>query len=321
MIDDDRVVADVARGLHNRADVARELHKQARRNFPRRHVELKGIHDLYQADLVEMIPYSNLNEGFKYIMTVINCFSKFAIALPLKTKTGKEIEINLKQVLLKYPMKHLHTDEGKEWFNTKVKNLLKTFKVNHYATFSEKKASIVERFNRTLKNHMWRVFSEQGNYRWLELLPKLVDVYNNTVHRTIGLKPIEVNLKNEKDVLLKIVKGRKKHIKLKTKFKIGDRVRISRLLNVFTKGYLPRWSNEIYTVWKVQPTYPVTYILKDDNKKVLKGGFYQQELSHSKTGEVYLIEKVIKRKGNKLLVRWLGFDKSYDSWIDAQDLL
>jgi hypothetical protein len=300
--------------------IAKELHKQGRVNYPRRYVELKGISDLYQADLVEMIPYSRINKGFKYIMTIINCFSKFAIALPLKSKQADEIVANLEPVLKKYPMKHFQTDQGKEWFNLKVKALFEKYNINHYATFSDMKASIVERFNRTLKTKMWRLFSVNGNYKWLELLPLLIDNYNNTIHRTIGLKPIDVNKLNEKNVLLKIVNDRKKYF-FKQKFNVGDRVRISRIQKVFTKGYLPRWSNEIFTVWKVQPTNPVTYLLKDDKGEVLKGGFYQEELSKTKIKDTYLIEKVIRKKGDKLLVRWLGFDESHDSWIDKKDLL
>lgn len=302
-----------------KALIAKELHKQARINFPRRHVELKGISDLYQADLVEMIPFAKVNKGYKYIMTIINCFTKYGIAIPLKSKTGEEITINLEPVLKAFPMKLFQTDQGKEWLNSKVISLLSKYNVNHYFTYSDKKASIVERFNRTLKTKMWREFSVQGNHKWLELLPKLIDKYNDTVHRTTGVKPNEINKSNEKTILLHIIKNRKKHV-LKQKFHVGDRVRISRQQKEFTKGYLPRWSNEIFTVWKVQPTRPVTYILKDYRGEILQGGFYQQELSKTKVTDTYLIEKVLKKKGDKLYVRWLGFDKSHDSWVNKKDL-
>lgn len=308
--------------MNPRTVVARELHRQARKNYPRRYVELKGVSDLYQGDLIEMIPYSKVNKGYKYIMAVINCFTKFAIAVPLKSKNAGDIHSALEPILKKYPMKHFHTDDGKEWFNHKVITLLKSYNINHYSTFSDLKASIVERFNRTLKTKMWRAFSEQGSYRWLELLPELVKNYNNTFHRTIGMKPVEVNISNEKSILLKMFADRKKNLrKVKNKFDIGDQVRISRHRSVFTKGYLPRWSNEIYTVWKVQPSVPVTYILKDTKGELLKGGFYQQELSKTKIPDTYLIEKIVRRRGDRLLVRWLGFDENHDSWIHKKDLL
>lgn len=302
-----------------RAGIAAELHRQSRINFPRRSVHLKGITDLYQADLVDMSSFSRANNGFKYILTIINCFTKYALAIPLRTKTAIEIESVLKPVLNKHSMKNFHTDQGTEFFNSRVKKLLKEHNINHYHTFSEMKASIIERFNRTLKNNMWKKFSELGSFRWLDILPKLIKTYNNSVHSTIGMKPVEVNRNNERNIFKRIL-SKQKMVSQKRKFNVGDKVRISRIQKQFSKGYWPRWSNEIYTVHKVQFTKPITYILKDEKNCVLEGGFYEQELSKTKFKNIYLIEKVLKKKGDKLLVRWLGFDKTHDSWISKKDL-
>lgn len=306
--------------MNVRRDIAKELHKQVRKNFPSRYVEIKGLNDLYQADLVEMIQFSKVNKGYKYILVIIDCFSKYAIAVPVKSKSAYEIEKALKPVLDKHPMRHLQTDKGTEFYNVRVKSLLDKYNINHYSTFSDKKASIVERLNRTLKSKMWQAFSEQGSYKWLDLLQKIVQNYNNTRHRTIGMKPIEVNKNNEFLILKRLIKNRKLKVIKRSKFNRGDKVRISRFKKQFTKGYLPNWSNEIYTIWRVQSTVPVTYLLKDETGNIIKGGFYEQELSKTKISDVYLIEKVIRKKGNKLLVRWLGFDKSSDTWIDKKDL-
>lgn len=301
-----------------RRELANELHKTARRKFTRRKVTVKGINDLYQADLVEMIPYAKENKGMKYILTMINCFTKFAFAIPLKNKTGLETAKALEPILAKNKMKHFQTDNGKEWFNTHVQKLVEKYKINHYTTYSDLKASIVERFNRTLKQNMWKEFTAQGSYKWLGLLGTLVNTYNNTVHRTINMKPKDVKQKHVKLILLRI---NRKQATLPGKLKVGDQVRISKYKKTFKKGYLPNWTNEIFTVYAVKPTRPVTYILKDVKGETLKGGFYEQELSKTKTGNVYLVDKVIKRKGNKMLVRWRGFDKSSDTWIDKQDLV
>ena len=303
-----------------RAEIARELHKQSRKNFPTRYVELKGVDDLYQADLVEMLPFASVNKGYKYILTMINCFSKYAIAVPLKTKTAKEVVIALKPILEIHKMKHFQTDQGKEWFNSHIQSLLKHFNINHYYTHSDKKASIVERFNRTLKGEMWKLFTVQGNFKWLQILPDIIERYNNKVHSTIGLKPVDVNKHNEEQILMRIVRSRKMKV-YKQKYKVGDKVRVSLRFKQLSKGYWPRWSNEVYTVSKVQPTNPPTYILKDSKGEVLKGGFYQEELSKTKFSDTYLVQKVIRRKGDRLLVRWLGFDKSHDSWISQSELV
>lgn len=295
---------------------------QARRNFPTRNVELKGIDDLYQADLVEMIPYARTNKGYKYIMTVINCFSKFAFAVPLKTKSSDEIVSALEPILSHHKMKHFHTDEGKEWYNSKVRSLLSKHGINHYSTYSAKKASIVERFNRTLKTMMWRRFTEQGHYRWLSLLKELVNEYNGKVHRTIGLRPVDVTSKNEGEVRYNIMAAVRRRPKANTdRFSVGDKVRISKYKKTFDKGYLPNWTNEVFEIERVQPTIPVTYLLKDGRGESLKGGFYAQELSKTRYGDVFLVEKVLRKKGDRLFVRWLGYDKSHDSWIDKKDLI
>lgn len=309
--------------MSKREAIAKELHKPARRNFTKRKVTLKGINDLYQADLVEMLPYAKLNKGMKYILTMINCFSKFAFAVPLKNKSGLEVAEKLEPILKRYKMKNFQTDQGKEWFNVNVRKLMKKYKINHYHTFTEIKAGVVERLNRTLKERMWRKFTARGSYEWLTILPKIVAEYNNTVHRTIGMKPKDVQRKHVKVILARINDRRtgSHQTKIKPKFNVNDRVRISKYKRVFDKGYIPNWTNEVFTVYAVKPTKPVTYILEDSKGEILKGGFYEQEISKSTTGDVYLVEKVIRTSGDKVLVRWAGFDKSSDTWVDRKDIL
>lgn len=311
--------------MGDRKVLVHELHKPARRNFPRRQTVLKGIHDLYQADLVEMKPYSKINRGFKYILTVIDCFTKVASAVPLKNKTGKSVTEGMKYALAKIGkrVKNIQTDDGKEFFNKEFSALMNNSNINHYSTFSEKKAAIVERFNRTLKTAMYKKFSERGSYVWHDILSNLIKDYNEKKHRTIGMKPIQVNKANEGEVLKRIKKITKPALDKKPpfKFSIGDEVRLNKYKHIFAKGYLPNWTNEVFTVHRVQPTIPETYILKDGKGNILNGGFYGHEMLKSKSGNVYLVEKVLRKRGNKVLVRWLGFDKSEDSWINKKDLL
>lgn len=137
------------------------------------------------------------------------------------------------------------------------------------------------------------------------------------------MAPMDVTKKNEKKVKLNINRNRQKYKKLdkKVKFKVGDKVRISKYKKVFDKGYLPNWTNEIFTVYKVQTTIPTTYLLKDHNGDVLQGSFYEKELQKSKTDDVYLVEKVLRKKGDKLLVKWQGFNGKYNSWVNKKDLV
>jgi hypothetical protein len=300
--------------------VVDEIHKQARINFPRRRVIVKSLNDLFQADLVEMIPYSSKNNGFRYILVVINCFSKFVWAFPLKTKSGNEVAENMEKVFQQQQPKNLQTDLGKEFFNKTFQLLMKKYNINHYNTYSEKKASIVERVNRTLKNLMWKEFNYHGHYRWINLLDNIIQKYNNSKHRTIGMKPSEVKKKHEKK-LLNTVYNHLKIVNLTSKFHVGDHVRISKSRGVFDKKYMPNWSTEIFTIKKILLTNPNTYLLQDYQKQDIKGCFYQQQLQKVKYPDVYLVEKILRRKNNKVFVKWLGFDSTHNSWIDKKKIV
>lgn len=312
--------------MEYKREVVEELHKPARRNYPRRKFDVRGLDETWQADLVEMIPYARENNDHKYMLTVIDVFSKFAWAVPIKQKTGKDVTAAMNSVLRQGRIpKNLQTDRGKEFYNSNFQNLMKQFKINLYSTYSNLKASICERFNRTLKNRMWIQFSLRGNYKWLDILPTLMEAYNNTKHRTIGVKPSEVTSANEAQILKRFSSSSssikaKSLEKKKPKFKLNDKVRVSKIKEAFEKGYTPNWSTEIFTIAKVCKTKPITYHLKDYKDQPVQGGFYEEELSKVKYPDVYLIEKVIKRRGNQIYVKWLGFDDSHNTWINKSEM-
>lgn len=301
--------------------IAEELHKPARKNYPRRNVIMRGIDETWQADLVDMTAYAQHNNGYKYLLTIIDIFSKYAWVVPTKSKSGKDVTNAINSVLKmgRVPQK-LHVDQGKEFYNNEFKTLLQRYGITLYSTFSNLKASICERFNRTLKGKMWKQFTLRGTYKWTDILMDLVSTYNDTKHRTIGMKPKAVTKQNEKSLLRNVY--RRFHVTRtqKIKFKIGDKVRISKYKHVFEKGYTPNWTTEIFTITKVQNTHPVTYKLIDYQNNPIEGGFYQEELSTVKYPDIYLVEKVLRRSGEKVLVKWLGFDNSHNSWIAKSDL-
>lgn len=301
--------------------VVTEIHKPARKNYLRRSVTLKGINDLWQADLVEMIPYSKVNNGFNYILTVIDGLSKYGYAEPIRRKNTTDVVNAFKKILLESNVspKNLQTDQGKEFYNKEFSKLMKSNNINHYSTFSNLKASIVERWNRTLKNLMWREFSLQGTYKWLKLLPKIVRKYNDSKHRTIRMAPNEVTEKCETELLRRVNNFKKKYSIKKSKLQVGDSVRISKEKGIFEKGYQPNWSTEIFKIRNVQPTIPRTFELEDFNKEPVLGSFYIEELQKTKYPDVYLVEKILKRKKDQVYVKWLGFPKP--TWIKKSDVL
>lgn len=171
----------------SKKEVVNEIHRYARKNFERRKYTMYGIADTLQADLIEMQPYAKENRGHRYILIVIDIFSKMAYALPLKDKTGpvvtKAMEHIIRQVNQHNPqhtIKNLHTDEGKEFYNHHMKNLLETYKINHYSTYSLMKASICERLIRTIKRKIYIQMNLEGTLKWIDFLPDIIDRYNNT---------------------------------------------------------------------------------------------------------------------------------------------
>jgi len=298
-----------------------ELHAPARKNFPHRHVVVRRYDDLWQADVVEMRPYARGNGGHNYILTVIDVLSKYAWAAPLKTKGGNEVARAFAKILrdnARSP-KNLQTDQGKEFYNADMTKLTKKHNINHYSTYSVMKASVVERFNRTLKNAMWKMFTLNGNYKWIDALPRLVAEYNARKHRTIGVRPIDVTPATSRRLLSTVYSNVK--IAAPARFKMNDPVRISKFKTIFEKGYTPNWTTEVFRIAKVQRTNPVTYLLKDSREEAIAGGFYEHELQRVADPSVYLMEKVLRRKGDKIFVKWLGMDSSHNSWINRTAVL
>ena len=298
-----------------------ELHASARKNFPRRHVIVRGYDDLWQADIVEMIPYSRFNKGYHYILTVIDVLSKYAWAIPLKSKGGSETADAIAEIIRESGRrpKNLQTDMGKEFYNADVQKLLQKHDINHYSTYSVMKASVVERFNRTLKNDMWKQFTLNGNYKWIDLLSRLVSNYNVRKHRTIGVRPVDVTPAMAERLLDTIYSTIK--IAGPAKFKVGDSVRVSKYKTIFEKGYTPNWTTEVFKIVKVQRTNPVTYLLEDYRGTSIAGAFYEHELHRATHPDVFLVEKVLRRKGNEVYVKWLGFDGSHNSWIHKDNVI
>lgn len=309
----------------SKRDLVEELHKSARKHFQRRKTNMRGIADTIQADLVEMIPYERENRNHRYILTAINIFTKMGYVRPIKNKTGIETANALKSIFdsLGYRIKYLHVDAGKEFYNSTVTKLLDDYDIERYSTFTTKKAAICERFNRTLKSRMWKEFSMNGNYKWIGILDKLVNEYNKSYHRTIKMRPIDVNFSNEQ-LLLNSVYNYERHFlhDKNPKFRIGDPVRLSKYKHLFEKSYTPNWTTEIFRIRKVQTnTDPTTYLLSDYQGEDISGSVYEHELLMVRNPDLYLVEKIVRKKGNQIYIKWLGFDSSHNSWVDKDTLI
>jgi transposase InsO family protein len=291
------------------------LHKPIRHRFNKRRVKVSKIDDQWQADLVDMQAYKD--QGKNYILTIIDIFSKYAWAIPIKKKTSEEVKASFMKVFReRRPMK-LQTDLGLEFLNKPTQDLFKKHGIQWFSTQNETKAQVVERFNRTLKTRMWKYFTETKTKNWVDILQDLIHNYNNSYHRSIKMTPHEASLeKNSKKVYNNLFPQTQNNLK-KPYFSIGDRVRISKKRKDFHKGYLPNFTNELFIISKILSTEPVTYKLKDMNNEEIVGSFYEQELSKY-SSDVYEIEKILRQSKDKVLVKWKGYDNP--SWISQADL-
>ena len=304
------------------------LHKPVRYRFRRRRVVVGGINHQWQADLVDMSRLKRYNDGHTFILTVIDVFSKKAWSVPLKNKSASSLTAAFRRLLRNNdgPQK-MQTDKGKEFLNRQLQDFLKEKGIRHFTTHNEEtKACIVERFNRTLKTRMWRYFTKYQTLRYLDVLQHLVDSYNASYHRSIGMSPVEVNVVNQEEVWQRLY-GNERASTIEPGLKVDDRVRIRKAKRQFKKGYLPNWSDEIFTVKSVHRTDPPVYRLIDDQGSRIEGTFYEQEIKKVVVtkDKVYRIEKVLqqRKRGRRtqVLIKWLGYPESFNSWVDKSSLV
>ena len=301
------------------------LHKPVRIRFKRRRVIVGGRNHQWQADLVDLSKLKKDNDGYVFLLTVIDVFSKRAWCVPLKNKSASSLVTALKGLLVNIAPTTLQTDKGLEFLNRSVRRLLKEHGVHHFSTHNEEtKASIVERFNRTLKTRMWRYFTKYQTVRYIDALQDFVQSYNNTYHRSIGMTPSQVNAANQEEVWQRLYGHDGKGV---PKFKVDDRVRISKAKRRFEKGYMANWSEELFTIREVHASDPPVYRLVDDLGEVLDGTFYEPELQKVLVSKdkLYRVESVLQRrkvgKRTEALVKWYGYPTSNNSWIDAKALV
>jgi hypothetical protein len=271
-----------------------------------------------------MTKLGRANGGYRYLLTCIDCFSRYAWVVPVKRKNAEDMEAAFRKLLqMTHPRKpeRLQSDKGKEFFNSRVRNFLAGNNIHHFASDSDFKAAIVERFNRTLKNKIWHHFTANNTNRFLEVLPHIVNSYNHSFHRSIGMAPAQVKKKDE----LKIWQMMNVKPDTKDPIESGETVRISKAKTIFDKGYLPNWTEELFRVkGKVQHPRKV-YKLEDLANENVKGSYYKHDIQSVPEDPTYLIEKKIRKRKvgdrTEYLVKWQGWPSKFNSWLDEKDIL
>ena len=263
-------------GLTNK--LADELHHRVIKKFPKRRVYVHSVDQTWAVDLADMQQYSKQNKHYKYLLAVIDVFSKYGWLIPLKNKTGATVSEAFKTLFKERKPMFIWSDKGSEFYNRQVKELLKDNNIKLYSTENEEKSSVVERWIGTMKQRMFKYFTAHDTNKYYDVLDDLVTDYNNTVHSSIKMTPVEASKsENELTVYQNLYPEKEKESK-KPKYKIGDRVRIAKMKGKFEKGYTTRWRREIFVIEEVLNTDPVTYKIKDLKDEEIKGSFYEQEL-------------------------------------------
>ena len=279
---------------------------------------VSGIDKIWAADLADMRALSEENEGVNFLLLVIDTFSKYGWIVPLKNKQAQTIVKALNEIFKESGRRpgKLWTDKGREFFNENVRNL-----VYLYATENEEKSSIAERWIRTMKEKMFKYFTDNNTNKYIDVLPDLVEDYNNTVHSSTKFTPVEASKKeNELKVWRNLYPDRYKKSRLNPKFSVGDKVRITKKKGVLEKGYTARWTEEIFTIKEIRKTNPITYIIEDLEGEKIEGTFYEPELQKTEQ-QIYRIEKVIEEKNGESLVKWKGYPDKFNSWVNNKDLI
>ena len=285
---------------------------------------MKGIDDTWAADLVEMGSLSEWNEGVRYLLMVIDIFSKYGWIQMLKNKKGESVAEAFKSIFREgRKPKKLWIDKGKEFWNKEVKAVMDANGVERYSTENEEKSAVVERWNRTIKERMWKMFSARNEMIYVDKLQDILVSYNHTKHSSIGMTPVQASRpKNERKVFAKLYEKELWRKRKLPKFKVGDKVRITVKKKNFEKGFTPKWTEEVFVVKKVLFTKPVTYKLEDLMGDEVDGTFYELELQKT-AQETFRVEDVIDRneKTGEILVKWSGYPEKFNEWIPEEDSL
>lgn len=303
-------------------------HKKARRYSP---IYVYRKRELFQADVV-FFTNSQLveqNNGYKYLFTCIDCFSKMAWVYPMKTNKCSTVMLCFKDILKKCGKKpeRLNSDRGSELICKSFEDYLSNENIFHYLSYSLRKCPIVERFNLTIQNLLYKIMARKRSWKWTDYIDQAMKIYLKRKHSTIGMSPIEAE-KNEnasqvrQNLLTFFQKGRS--TKQRPKFKLNDNVRIWKARHKFARGYDESYSREFFKIVDIKKNLPVPrYALEDSKGEPIRGLFFQDELVRFEPSDLFEIEVKRKRQRGKkteYLVHYIGYPSSMDEWMPQNEL-
>ena len=307
------------------------LHKPIKYTFTRTKTLVDGIDDEWQVDLVDVSNIAGSNYNHRYILTCIDVFSKYAWAIPRLNKTSDTTYKAFKEIFKdgRKP-KLIYSDDGNE-FKGECRKYLQSLGISIFTSQTKVKASVVERFNRTLKEKMYRYFDSQrpiktnlDKKKYIDVLDKLLSSYNNSYHRSIKCTPKQVTKTNENQVFKNLYGYNKTdgggNVFEEIKFKQGSYVRIVKTKTIFEKGYTAAWSSKIFIIDKIFAQSPILYQVKNLEGDSIEGTFYAEELQQ--VDLPFDTYEVIKEgSSNTIKVKKLNTDKQQIESVDKAQFL
>ncbi|KAI1710633.1 integrase core domain-containing protein [Ditylenchus destructor] len=271
---------------------------------------------------------ANDNDGNNYMLVCVDLMSRKMYAEPVKQKSSTYMIPAFEKIFKRagtYPWS-LYTDAGVEFTSRAMVGYFKKYEIEKRTAVSHPvlHATVAERAIRTIKERLYKYFNEKNTVRWVSIIQKIVNAINHSVNRSIGVRPVDVTYQNADELYDRVFKEEENN--KKAKYKIGDIVRIDQEKKTFTKGYLPKYSAELFKITEVfAHKNPIVYKICDLNDEPIKGYFYEQELVKSDIKSNWTVEKVLntRKKGRKTeaYVKWKGFPSSYNRWISQDDLI
>ena len=248
--------------------------KPAKKIYPTNKTIVKSIDDTWSADLLDLVDYGvKNNRGYRYVLVCVENFSKYGWTIPLKNKYASTIKDSFEQIITNSKRKPnlIEMDDEKQ-FAKIFKSYLKSQNIKRYSRYTSKGAVFAERFNRTIRNLLKKPVFENGDANWIDILDSIIKKYNNTIHSSTKMTPIQASkVTNQKKVLNNLQDKRKKQ---KPKFKLGDLVRTADIDKTFSKGDTTNWSNKLYMITEVIhetiPTYHIDFLPERYNQSILK---------------------------------------------------
>ena len=248
--------------------------KPPKKNYPTNKTMIKSVDDTWSSDLLDMNDCDpKNNKRYRYILVVIDNFSKFGWTIPLKNKFSQSVTDAFAELIKSSNRKPslLETDDGKEYVNKIFNEFLINKKIKRYSRYTDKGAVFAERFNRTIRNLLKKPVFEKGNADWISELPSVIKKYNNTIHHSTKMTPVQASKKISERKVYSNLQDRR--VRQKPKFKLGDLVRTADIKRVFSKGDSTNYSYKLYTITEVIhntiPSYRIDYLLERYNENLL----------------------------------------------------